>query len=192
MKIVLGSSSPSRKMLLEKLQIKFDCCSPDIDETENVAEKPADLVERLSIAKALEVAKQYPDALIIGSDQVAVHNQIILGKPGSHDNAVKQLTAFAGESVQFITGLCLYNAKTKNSQYYQADTWVKFRDLSKSQIDNYLHRDKPYQCAGSFRSEGLGAALFQSIENEDPSALIGLPLFKLVEMLDNEGVDVLC
>ena len=191
MKIVLGSSSPFRKSLLEKLQIEFECYSPDIDETPLANELPADLVKRLSIAKAIAVAKQYTDALIISSDQVAVFQQQLLGKPGSHENAVKQLTSFSAQSVQFITGLCLYNSQTKNYQYHQDITWVKFRHLDEELINNYLHKDKPYQCAGSFKSEGLGAALFQSIESKDPNALIGLPIIKLVEMLNNEGVNVL-
>jgi len=190
-KIVLGSSSPFRKSLLEKLQIEFECYSPDIDETPLANELPADLVKRLSIAKAIAVAKQYTDALIISSDQVAVFQQLLLGKPGSHENAVKQLTSFSAQSVQFITGLCLYNSQTKSYQYHQDSTWVKFRHLDEALINNYLHKDKPYQCAGSFKSEGLGAALFQSIESKDPNALIGLPIIKLVEMSNNEGVNVL-
>ena len=191
MKIVLGSSSPFRKALLAKLQIEFDTCSPDIDETQIINEDPCQLVKRLSIAKAQEVAKQFPVALIISSDQVAVFEQAILGKPGNHTNAVKQLTSFSGQAVQFITGLCLYNAQSKDLQYYQDSTMVRFRSLSEVQINNYLLKDKPYQCAGSFRSEGLGAALFRSIETEDPNALIGLPIIKLVEMLQIQGVDVL-
>ena len=191
MKLILGSSSPFRKGLLEKLYIEFTCCSPNIDENQLTDEKPEQLVRRLSIAKAKEVAKQYPQSLIISSDQVAVHQNKILGKPHTHDNAVRQLSGFSGESVQFMTGLCLYNSESKNIQYYQDDTWVKFRQLTQSQINKYLYKDTPYQCAGSFRSEGLGAALFHSIESHDPNALIGLPIMKLVEMLAAEGVDVL-
>jgi len=191
MKIVLGSSSPFRKQLLEKLQLKFDCFSPDIDESHLVNESPSQLVQRLSLAKAKEVAKQYPDALIIGSDQVAVHHEKILGKPGTHEKAVAQLTAFSGETVHFITGLCLYNPVTKQHQYHQDDTLVKFRNLKHTEIDQYLQIEEPYQCAGSFKSEGLGIALFHSIESQDPNALIGLPLIKLVQMLTKEGVNVL-
>jgi len=190
-KIVLGSSSPFRKALLENLCIEFTCCSPDIDESEMPDETPEQLVERLSIAKAKEVAKQFPKALIISSDQVAVHRNSVLGKPHDHENAVKQLTAFSGESVQFLTGLCLYNSQTQNIQYIQDNTSVQFRHLTQSQINKYLYKDTPYQCAGSFRSEGLGAALFDSIESKDPNALIGLPIMKLVEMLATEGVDIL-
>lgn len=191
MKIVLGSSSPFRKFLLEKLQLEFECYSPNIDETPMNDEQPTELVKRLSVAKAIAVATQYTDTLVISSDQVAVHQQRLLGKPGSHENAVKQLASFSGQSVQFITGLCLYNSQTRDYQYHQDITLVTFRDLNSKQINNYLHKDKPYQCAGSFKSEGLGAALFQSIESKDPNALIGLPILKLVEMLNNEGIDVL-
>jgi len=191
MKLVLGSSSPFRKQLLHKLHLKFDCYSPDIDESHLNEESPAQLVQRLSLSKAEEVAKQAPDSLIIASDQVAVHKNNILGKPGNHENAVAQLTSFSAEAVHFITGLCLYNAVTRQHQYYQDDTYVIFRDLKQSEIHNYLQIEKPYQCAGSFKSEGLGIALFHSIESKDPNALIGLPLIKLVQMLNNEGVDVL-
>jgi len=191
LKLILGSSSPFRKELLSRLHLKFECCSPDIDETQRPGEEPAELVERLSREKAQEVEKSFDQALIISSDQVAVHNNKILGKPGTHENAIQQLSAFSGQSVQFMTGLCLYNSNSKVFQYYQDTTWVRFRSLSHKQIDNYLIMDKPYQCAGSFKSEGLGAALFESIESLDPNALIGLPIIKLVEMLNNEGVDVL-
>jgi len=129
--------------------------------------------------------------LIIGSDQVAVYDQQILGKPGNFEKAQKQLTAFSGQSVKFITGLCLYNTTTNNVQYKQDITWVRFRPLSASQIEQYLIKDEPYQCAGSFRSEGLGSALFRAIETNDPNALIGLPIINLVKMLENEGIDVL-
>ena len=191
MKIVLGSSSPFRKSLLENLCIEFTCCSPDIDESQMPGETPEQLVERLSIAKAKEVAKQFPIALIISSDQVAVHRNTVLGKPHTHENAVNQLTTFSGETVQFLTGLCLYNSQTQNTQYIQDKTSVQFRHLNQSQINKYLYKDTPYQCAGSFRSEGLGAALFHSIDSKDPNALIGLPIMNLVEMLAIEGVDIL-
>lgn len=191
MRLILGSSSPFRKQLLTKLHLEFDTSSPDIDESANLNESPAQLVERLSIAKAVEVAKQHDDSLIISSDQVAVFNNEILGKPGDFDNALAQLTAFSGQKVQFITGLCLYNSTTKDFQYHQDNTWVQFRTLSQAQITHYILKDEPYQCAGSFRSEGFGSSLFESIETTDPNALIGLPIIKLVEMLFNEGVDVL-
>ncbi|MCP4412209.1 MAG: septum formation inhibitor Maf [Gammaproteobacteria bacterium] len=191
MKLVLASSSPFRKQLLEKLQLEFDCYSPDIDETHLTEESPPQLIQRLSLAKAVKVAEQYPEALIIGSDQVAVHNKKILGKPGNQENAIAQLTSFSGEIVHFITGICLYNASCKQHQYYQDDTFVSFRDLKQSEIVHYLQTEKPYQCAGSFMSEGLGIALLHYIESKDPNALIGLPLIKLVQMLKSEGVNAL-
>ncbi|RLA05165.1 MAG: septum formation inhibitor Maf [Gammaproteobacteria bacterium] len=191
MNLVLGSSSPLRKAQLAKLQIDFETCSHAIDETRKADESPADLVQRLSEAKAKEVAKQYPHHLVIGSDQVAVFGEDILGKPGNHQNAIKQLTSFSGQSVQFFTGLCLINSDTGNLQYHQDTTRVNFRDLSAAQINNYLLKDKPYQCAGSFRSEDLGCALFKSVESKDPNALIGLPIIKLIGMLANEGIDIL-
>jgi len=190
-KLILGSSSPFRKSLLEKLLLEFDTYSPDIDETVFEGESPSALVKRLSIAKAEEIAKRNPNSLIIGSDQVAVFDNQILGKPGNHENAVKQLTKFSTHSVKFITGLCLFNSKTSDYQYHQDETWVHFRELSAIQIEYYLKNDSPYQCAGSFRSEGLGCSLFRSIETSDPNALIGLPIIKLVEMLESEGIDVL-
>ena len=191
MNIVLGSSSTYRKMLLEKLHLEFDICSPDIDESQLDHEIPADLVERLSIAKAQEVSKQFNNHLIIASDQVAVHDDRVLGKPGNFENALQQLTAFSGQSVQFITGLCLYNSHSNMFQYHREDTWVNFRTLSKEQITKYIQKDEPYQCAGSFRSEGLGCALFTSIKSNDPNALIGLPIIKLVELLFKQDIDVL-
>ena len=137
------------------------------------------------------MAKQCADSLIIISDQVAVHQNKILGKPGVHDVAVKQLSAFSGDKVTFITGLCLYNSSTNKYQYHQDLTIVKFKTLNEQQIAGYLEKDKPYQCAGSFKSEGLGAALFESLETKDPNALIGLPIITLVKMLKAQGVDVL-
>jgi len=190
-KIVLGSSSPFRKKLLKKLEIEFDCYSPDIDESHQEGESPEKLVQRLSCSKATAVAKQYPKALVIGSDQVALHNNKILGKPGSHENAIRQLSSFSAQTVHFLTGLCLHNSLTGQQQYYLDITLVRFRKLNTQDIQNYLLREKPYQCAGSFKSEGLGVALFESIESKDPNALIGLPVIKLVEMLGNEGLNVL-
>lgn len=191
MKIILGSSSPYRKILLQKLQLEFETCSPDIDEIQNADETPEQLVRRLSITKAEAVSVSFPDAMIISSDQVAVYDNKVIGKPGNHQNAVLQLRAFSGQSIQFITGLCLYNTQTRDYQYHQDSTLVRFRKLTDSQINDYLVKDQPYQCAGSFRSEGLGCALFKSIETSDPDALIGLPILKLVEMLAIQGIEVI-
>lgn len=191
MKLVLGSSSPYRRKLLQKLPVTFEVYSPDIDETPLTGEQPDALVERLSNAKARAVAKAHPDALIISSDQIAIFEDNILGKPGNHSAATEMLTAFSGKTVRFETGLCLYNAVTATSQYCSVPTLVHFRELSARTIEHYLQIDQPYQCAGSFQAEGLGIVLFDKLESQDPNALIGLPLIELVSMLINEGVDVL-
>ncbi len=186
--LVLGSTSPFRKELLNKLHIPFECAKPICDETPLSNETPINLVKRLSIKKAESLLLQYPKHLIIGSDQVALCNNIILGKPNNHKTAIKQLTFLSGQLVTFYTGLCLYNSD-KNS--YQVDVVpynVQFRQLLAPQIEQYLHIEKPYNCAGSFKSESLGIALFSSMDGNDPSALIGLPLIKLTDMLANEGI----
>lgn len=185
--LVLGSTSVYRRELLERLQIPFDTAAPDIDETRLDAESAADMVLRLSHGKALAVAADHPDALIIGSDQCAVLGDQILGKPGNHQTAVQQLSACSGKKVEFLTGLCLYNAKTSQHQLELVPFSVEFRALSSTEIDNYLHREQPYNCAGSFKSEGLGISLFKALHGEDPNALIGLPLIKLAEMLRQEA-----
>jgi len=190
-KIVLASTSPFRKQLLDKLDIEFITVSPDIDETVLPNETPEQLVARLSEAKAKILADQYPDALIIGSDQVAVVDGQILGKPLVHEKAFEQLKRASGKRVAFLTGLCVYNTKSKRSQVDVVPYYVVFRDLTDKQIDNYLQREQPYNCAGSFKSEGLGIALFERLEGEDPNTLIGLPLIRLVRMLESEGYPVL-
>ncbi|MBN47676.1 MULTISPECIES: Maf family protein [unclassified Methylophaga] len=189
--LILGSSSPFRAELLAKLHLKFITVSPDIDESPLANENPEQLVKRLAEAKARKIAEHYPDSLIIGSDQVAVLNKQIMGKPGNHTKATEQLCAAAGNKVIFITGLALYNAATDKMQslvdYYE----VIFRNLTAEQIDFYLQTEQPYQCAGSFKSEGFGISLFQELRGQDPNSLIGLPLIRLIELLANEGVDVL-
>lgn len=189
--LILGSSSPFRAALLEKLGLEFIQVSPAIDETPNAGETPAKLVERLSQSKAREIARSYPDALIIGSDQVAVINNKILGKPGDHETALEQLKEASGRKVTFLTGLSLLNARQDHIQSVVEPFTVYFRDLSDEQIDFYLKKEQPYQCAGSFKSEGFGISLFSKLEGDDPNALIGLPLIRLVEMLQNENIDVL-
>lgn len=191
MKLVLGSSSPYRKKLLEKLPVNFDCYSPDIDETPLQDETPEQLVERLSIEKAKAVAEQYTDTLIISSDQIAIFQGEILGKPHNHERAVKMLSSFSGHTVRFETGLCLYNTNTGKHQYTSVPTIVHFRELAQETIERYLELDQPYMCAGSFQAEGLGIVLFDKLESQDPNALIGLPLIELTGMLINEGFDVL-
>lgn len=189
--LILGSSSPFRAELLAKLHLDFMTASPDIDESPLANEKPEQLVKRLAEAKARKIAEQYPVSLIIGSDQVAVLNGQIMGKPGNHSKATEQLTAAAGNKVTFMTGLALYNAANDSMQSLVDNFEVRFRPLSAAQIEFYLSTEQPYQCAGSFKSEGFGISLFQELRGQDPNSLIGLPLIRLIELLANEGVDVL-
>jgi len=189
--LVLGSTSPFRKSILEKLNLPFDCAKPNIDETPQQDESPQALVERLAIEKAKAVAGQYNDALIIGSDQVAVCEGEILGKPHTFENGVKQLTKFSNKAITFYTGLCVYNSANKTAKSLVEPFVVHFNELSAAEIENYLHAEQPYNCAGSFKSEGLGICLFKKLEGEDPNTLIGLPLIKLVSLLKAHGVDVL-
>jgi MAF protein len=189
--LILGSSSPFRAELLTKLGLPFDAVSPDIDEQALDNETPEQLVQRLSQQKALAIATEHPNALIIGSDQVAVINGTILGKPENHDNAVKQLQAASGKTVLFLTGLALLNSKTGDMQSVVEPFEVSFKTLSFEQIDFYLKQEQPYQCAGSFKSEGFGISLFSKLNGDDPNSLIGLPLIRLIAMLQKQGVDVL-
>lgn len=189
--LILGSSSPFRAELLQKLGLDFITASPDIDETPYPDETAEQLVKRLAEQKALEIAKSHPDSLIIGSDQAAVLGDKILGKPGNHANAMQQLKAASGHKVIFYTGLALYNAKTRQMQSLVDPFTVVFRKLSEQQIDFYLNKEQPYQCAGSFKSEGFGISLFANLVGDDPNTLIGLPLIKLISLLENEGIDVL-
>lgn len=189
--LVLGSTSPFRRQILEKLGLPFDTAAPETDETPHEGESPELLVARLAEAKARAVAAQHPAALIIGSDQVAVNDGEILGKPHTHDKAMEQLRNASGKHVRFLTGLCLYNAATDRVQVEVVPFDVVFRKLSDEMIDNYLKAEQPYNCAGSFKSEAMGIALFEKLEGEDPNTLIGLPLIRLVRMLEQEGVRVI-
>ncbi len=189
--LILGSSSPFRAELLAKLGLAFTTSSPDIDESAVDNETAEQLVQRLSEQKALKIAESNPDALIIGSDQVAILDGEILGKPGNHANAVEQLTAASGETVRFLTGLALLNSKTGKMQSLVEPFEVSFKALSSSQIEHYLKTEQPYQCAGSFKSEGFGISLFSKLTGDDPNTLIGLPLIKLIDLLEAEGIDVL-
>ena len=190
MKLFLASTSPFRREILSKLSLPFETQAPEIDETPLPNESPEQLVERLSIAKAKAVAEKLTKGLVIGSDQVAVIDGEILGKPGNHDNAVEQLQNASGKTVTFLTGLCLYNAATHNMQVEVVPFKVVFRQLTTEQIESYLQKEQPYNCAGSFKSEGLGITLFERLEGDDPNTLIGLPLIRLVRMLEAEGVEV--
>lgn len=189
--LILGSSSPFRAEILTKLGLPFITASPDIDENALTGEQAEQLVQRLSEQKAYKIAESYPNALIIGSDQVAVLDGAILGKPGNHDNAVKQLTAASGKTVKFLTGLALLNSQTGRIQSVVETFEVGFKTLSASQIDFYLRQEQPYQCAGSFKSEGFGISLFSKLHGNDPNSLIGLPLIRLISLLEAEGIDVL-
>ena len=189
--LVLASTSPYRQELLTRLGLPFETASPEIDESRKEDEEPEELVKRLSLEKAKAVAGKYPDALIIGSDQVATLDDTILGKSGTHERAMKQLKAASGQSVTFLTGLSLYDSATGRSHTICEPFRVKFRNLTEEEIDDYLRREEPYDCAGSFKSEGLGIALFSLMDGEDPSSLVGLPLIQLVSMLRENGVQVL-
>ncbi len=191
MKLVLASSSPFRKALLEKLHLKFETSSPDIDETPIAGESIEKMVMRLSESKAKALTTQYPDALIIGSDQSAALNGKVLHKPGNYEVAFEQLKAASGQTITFYTGLCLYNSNSDQSETICEPFIVKFRTLSDSEIKNYLKREEPYNCAGSFKSEALGISLFESMRGDDPNTLIGLPLIQLCRMLKANGLAVI-
>jgi septum formation protein len=188
--LVLASTSPFRKALLQRLGLVFETLSPQVDETPLQGESATAMVKRLSEAKARAGAQQYADALIIGSDQVAVCEGDVLGKPGNHENAHRQLARLAGHRVSFLTGLCLYDASTDEIKLDLVPYHVNFRALTDQQIERYLKAEQPYNCAGSFKSEGLGISLFESMQGEDPNALIGLPLIRLVSWLNEAGIDV--
>lgn len=189
--LILASTSPFRRAILEKLGLPFDVVSPETDETPLKNETAQQLVERLAIAKAKAVAEQHDEGLVIGSDQVAVNGNIILGKPGDHATAVKQLQAASGKRITFYTGLALINAAKGTIQSEVVPFHVVFRTLADSQIENYLQKEQPYNCAGSFKSEALGICLFEKLEGEDPNTLIGLPLIRLIRMLENEGLNII-
>lgn len=188
--LVLASTSSFRRDLLTRLQITFTQDSPQSDETPLTNENAPQLAQRLAITKAQALADKYPQHLIIGSDQVASFADQLIGKPLTHDNAVQQLSLFSGQCVAFYTGLCVFNSKTGQTQSAVELFSVYFRTLNAKQIERYLRAEEPYFCAGSFKSEGLGICLFDKLEGNDPSSLIGLPLIQLVTMLNNEGIQV--
>lgn len=189
--LVLASTSPFRRELLARLGLPFEIADPAVDESALPGETPETTALRLSEAKARAVAADFPDALIIGSDQVACLDGQIFGKPGTHEKAVKQLQTMRGRSVNFFTGLCLFNAKTGQAHVRGVPTLVKFRDLTDAEIENYLRREQPYNCAGSAKSEGLGIAVIAGMEGTDPNALIGLPLIALCDLLKIEKFNIL-
>lgn len=188
---MLASTSRYRRELLARLGLPFDVAGPDVDETPHPGESPSQTALRLAELKASAVAKAFPDSLIIGSDQVLMLGNEQLGKPGNFDNAFVQLKKMQGRTMVFHTALCLLNSRTGNIQLRDVPTTIHLRNLSDAQIESYLRKEQPYDCAGSARSEGLGIALIARYETTDPNALIGLPLIALTEMLANEGVDPL-
>ena len=188
-RLILASTSPFRRELLGRLGVAFETASPDVDESRRENESAIALVKRLSEAKARAIGASQ-QGLVIGSDQVATLGETVLGKPGSHERAMEQLRQLSGQSVIFQTGLCLLDSETNMLQLDVVPFTVHFRELDDAQIDRYLRQDQPYTCAGSFKSEGLGITLFERMEGDDPSALIGLPLIRLTAMLGNAGVSL--
>jgi MAF protein len=185
--LILASSSPFRRELLQRLGLPFETAVPDADETPLADETPQALVRRLAEMKARAVGATH-SGLIIGSDQVASTGSDILGKPGTHEKALAQLAFLSGKRVSFHTGLCLLNSASNAIQVDVVPFHVRFRPLTEAQIERYLTAEQPYNCAGSFKSEGLGITLFERMEGEDPTALIGLPLIRLTSMLANAGI----
>lgn len=189
--LILASTSPWRRALLEKLAIPFECAAPEVDETPLPGEAPRHLVSRLAQQKVQSLAQRYPAHLIIGSDQICVLDGEITGKPLTEENARQQLLKARGNIVTFYTGLALYNSATGHLQTEVEPFDVHFRHLSETEIDDYLRKERPLHCAGSFKSEGLGIALFERLEGRDPNTLIGLPLIALCQMLRREEMNPL-
>lgn len=189
--LILASTSVYRQALLKKLALPFICISPEVDETPLAEESAQELVIRLAMNKALAVAEKNPNSLVIGSDQVCLLNHKITGKPLNRENAIAQLTQASGQCVTFYTGLCLYNGNTGNADTICEVFKVHFRHLTNAEIEAYVDKEQPLYCAGSFKSEGLGIALFERLEGRDPNTLIGLPLIALNEMLIRNGVNPL-
>ena len=190
MKIILASSSPYRAALLKKLCIPFECMAPHIDETQIDGESVEQQVQRLARLKAQALISQANNAFIIGSDQLACHQGKALGKPGDFDTALKQLRDLQGQRVEFHTGLCLLNSSNGAQQTIVEKFAVEFKQLSTKQLQRYLTIEQPFDCAGSFKSEGLGIALFNRLEGRDPNSLIGLPLIALIELFANWHIDL--
>ena len=189
--LILGSTSRYRRELLERLRVPFDVVSPDVDETPLPGEAPQALATRLALAKAKAVAALHPNAVVIGSDQVADLNGEPLGKPGTHERAVVQLQRMRGQTVIFQTAVSVVCQASGFEQTELAQIKVRFRELSDAEIEAYLRAEEPYDCAGSAKSEGLGIALLDAIDNDDPTALIGLPLIRTARLLRAAGIDLL-
>lgn len=189
--LILGSTSRYRRELLQRLQIPFEVVAPNVDETPRGDEPPAALAERLALAKARAVAAAFPQAVIIGSDQVADLHGLPLGKPGTHEKAVVQLRQMRGQTVIFQTAVAVVCLESGYEAQSLAAVKVKFRELTDDEIENYLRAEQPYDCAGSAKSEGMGIALLESIDNDDPTALVGLPLIRTCRMIQAAGVKLL-
>ena len=189
--LILGSTSPYRRELLSRLRIPFSVQSPEVDETPLEGERPMQLAQRLALAKAIAVAEKNPNAVVIGSDQVADLNGMSLGKPGNFERAMVQLRQMSGQTVVFQTALAVVCLDSGFEQTDLASVRVQFRVLSDAEIEVYLQREKPYDCAGSAKSEGLGIALLESIANDDPTALVGLPLIRTCNLLRAAGIKIL-
>ena len=189
--LVLGSTSPYRRELLQRLQIPFEIAAPEVDETPHPGEAPRMLAQRLALAKARAVAYLFPDAVVIGSDQVADLSGTPLGKPGTHEKAVAQLRQMRGQTVVFQTAVSVVCMESGFEENSLAAVSVKFRDLTDIEIENYLRAEQPYDCAGSAKSEGLGITLLASIDSDDPTALVGLPLIRTCQMLRAAGIELL-
>jgi septum formation protein len=187
MQIVLASSSAYRKTQLQTLGLPFSCARPDIDESRRDNESASTMALRLAAEKARAVAEQYPEALIIGSDQTVAFGEQILGKPGSFDAAIRQLQLLRGQTVIFYSAVALLDSRSNTMQQQVIETAVHYRQLSDAQIKRYLERDKPFDCAGSFKSEALGISILETVRSDDPTALVGLPLIALTTMLTSAG-----
>lgn len=190
MQLVLASSSPYRRELLKRLSVPFSCQSPDIDESALPNEIPTDTVVRLAQEKAYALKQIFPEHLIIGADQIAVHTDALINKPGDHKNAFRQLQGFSGQRVHFLTALCVLNTLHNRLSSAVVSTEVYFRKLRDREIEQYLAYEQPYDCAGSFKAEGLGIALFEKINSDDPTAIIGLPMIKLSQILTEHGYEI--
>ncbi len=189
--IILASSSQYRKVLLSRLGLPFECISSNIDETKLIDEMPSNLVKRLSIGKAQVIANANPESVVIGSDQIAIFENQIIGKPGNHKTALTQLNAFSGKEIQFLTGVAVLRQLDNREEFAISEVNVRFKSLSDSQIKKYLRKDKPYDCAGSFKVESLGISLFDFVKSDDPTSLEGLPLILLCKLLNKVGIDIL-
>ena len=189
--LILGSTSAYRRELLQRLHLPFEVVAPDVDETPEAGERPPELARRLALAKARAVAQRHPSALVIGSDQVADLGGDPIGKPGTHERAVEQLRRMRGRTVIFQTAVAVVCLDTGFEQLELAPVRVRFRELSDAEIETYLRAETPYDCAGSAKSEGLGIALLETIESDDPTTLVGLPLIRTARMLRAAGLPLL-